>query len=700
MKRWFYFVFSLFSALGAFAAQTQTRLLLSAETARAGETIWAGLEMKMPLHWHTYWRNGGDSGSPTTIQWTLPKGVEAGEIQWPIPEKLISKIGDVTLITYVYNDKIVLPIPLKLAADLPLGSLQLAAKVKWQECDELCVLGKSDVQATLTIGGETKLSSDAPLIEEWRKKLPGSDAALKANVAWEQSNDPKSRPVVIEWKTPDAPADFYPYGGTGFDVGGATELLPKQDGKVRLKKIINKADDGDWPKSLAGIFVAKTDSPDVVAIELNLPIGVASAAPARSADGASASPAASASLITMLLFAFIGGLILNIMPCVLPVIALKVLGFVNQAKEAPERVRKLGLIYGLGVLVSFFVLAALAIAAQKAGGIAGWGSAFRNPQFRFVITILITLVTLNLFGIFEVTLSGRAMGAASDLTNKSGGAGAFFNGVLATVLATPCTAPFLGVALGFAFTQAPLIIVLIFLCVGLGLALPFVVLCWEPRLLKFLPKPGAWMEKFKIAMGFPMLATAIWLLWLSASGDEDVLWFGLFLVVLSLIAWIWGQFVQRGSRRKSLAVIICLLFLALDYGFILEGQLHWRAPAGTASKKIDWKPWSPEAVEKARRDGHPVLVDFTAKSCLNCRLNKLSSLEIDSTRAKLKEIGAVALKGDFSNEDPAIAQELRRYQSAGVPLNLVYPKDSSKEPIVLPPILTPSIVLEALERAK
>jgi thiol:disulfide interchange protein DsbD len=365
-------------------------------------------------------------------------------------------------------------------------------------------------------------------------------------------------------------------------------------------------------------------------------------------------------------------------------------------------VRNLGLVYGIGVLVSFLVLALIAVAVQHAGGIADWGTAFRNPIFRVVITVLITLVALNLFGLFEVTVSGRALGAASELTAKHGYIGAFFNGVLATVLATPCTAPFLGAALAFAFAQPPAIVILVFLFAGLGLALPFVIICIDPRLLKFLPKPGAWMEHFKVAMGFPMLATAMWLFWLTATrmGHAGVLWFGLFLVLLAFAAWIWGQFVQRSYKRRDIGMIAALLVLVVSYVYILEGKLAWRSPATLSAKqKLDWKTWSVEAVEKSRREGHPVLIDFTADSCLNCQFNKLTSIEIEPTEKKLKEIGAETFIADFTDENPVIARELQRYGRPGVPLVLVFPSDVSKSAIVLPPILTKSIVLKALDEA-
>jgi thiol:disulfide interchange protein DsbD len=377
------------------------------------------------------------------------------------------------------------------------------------------------------------------------------------------------------------------------------------------------------------------------------------------------------------------------MPCVLPVIALKILGFVKQSGEKPGRVRNLGLVYGLGVLVSFLILAALAIGVQQAGGLANWGDLFRHPKVQLALTVLVTLIALNLFGLFEITLSSRATGAASDLASRQGFSGAFFNGMLATILATPCTAPFLGVALAFALAQSALVIVLFFLTAGIGFAFPFVLLCAQPRWMSWMPKPGAWMEKFKIAMGFPMLATAFWLMWLSANDESSMLWLGLFLVALALAAWMWGTFVQRGVRRKGLAAALCVVLLVLDYTFVLRGH----------SSQIVWQAWSPAAVQEAQRAGHSALVDFTAKSCLTCQINKATSLEIDSTRAKLQQTGAVAFMADYTREDPAIGQELRRHDRSGVPLVLVYSKDAEKPPIVLPPILTPSIVLKALDEA-
>jgi len=682
------------------AATTQVRLLLPTDAVAPGQTVLAGVRLKMAPLWHTYWRNAGDAGAPTEIEWSLPAGITAGEIQWPTPEKV--KFGD--LLTYGYHDEVVLLVPLSVAADAAPGPRELKAEVSWLECEVQCVKGSGDVSAKVTVGPGGKPTEEAPLIEAWKGKLPKSGSDMAAKASWAAAAEGDSRPIQIEWTPRNAKAtyDFYPYPGKGFEIAAKTEGS-SAGGKARLKKAVTKYE-GDWPAEISGLLVEQTGKESVAAYEVKMPLAAASTATvAVSVAGAKAQ-----SLWAMLGFAFLGGLILNIMPCVLPVIALKILGFVQQSKEAPGRVRSLGIVYTLGVLASFLVLAGLVIAVQKAGRAASWGMQFQNPVFVIVMTTLVTLVALNLFGLFEVNLGGRAMGAAGDLASKEGATGAFFNGVLATVLATPCTAPFLAVALGFAFAQPPSIIALMFLVMGLGLAAPYLVLSWFPQWLRVLPKPGAWMEKFKIAMGFPMLATALWLLSLTNAhfGSSGPLWVGLFLVVLALAVWIWGQFVQRGGARRGVALALSIVLIGAAYGYALERELNWRNPPPAAAngvhvKKggIPWEAWSPQAVAEARGAGRVVLVDFTADWCVTCQANKKSSLEIPSVRQKLKDLNAVALLGDYTREDPRIAEELKRYQRAGVPLVLVYPTDKSAEPIVLPSLLTPGIVLDALEKA-
>jgi thiol:disulfide interchange protein DsbD len=671
-------VFAAFSLSAA--TKTQARLILSAEAARPGETIAAGVLLKMAPGWHTYWQNSGDSGAPTKIDWQLPDGIKAGEIQWLVPEKLT--VADLT--TYVYHDEVFLLVSLTLAENVPAGPKEIKAQVSWLECERVCLPGKGDVKASLAVGAKSKPSAEVFLFDAWKKKLPRTDSTVSAIAWWDNGSD--SRPVVLEVAMKDA-EDFFPYASKATEIGGATETLRADDGKVRFRKMVKKFE-GDWPAQLQGIVVGKKEAGQQPAIELNVPIA---ATPPASAAGDFGPPPESKPLALILVFAFIGGLILNVMPCVLPVIALKILGFVQQGKEAPRQVRKLGLIYGLGVLVSFLVLAGLAIGVKQIKGVASWGMQFQNLHFVIAMTILVLLVALNLFGVFEVNLGGRAMGAASELASKKDAAGAFFNGVLATLLATPCSAPFLGVALGFAFTAPPAVILVTLLTVGLGLAAPYVVLSWRPDWLKFLPKPGLWMEQFKKAMGFPMLATVVWMfrLTLSHFSKSDVFWFGVFLVALSMSAWVWGEFVQRARKRRWPGVVA---------SFLVTGSVT--AMALTRAPELEWKPWSPEAVANIRAEGKPILVDFTADWCATCQVNMRTSININPVRRQLARMNAVTLAADFTKEDETIGKELEKFGRPAVPLVLVYPKDPNKPPIILPDgYLTPKIVLDALDKA-
>jgi thiol:disulfide interchange protein DsbD len=690
------------------AAHTDVQLLLSAATARPGDTIWAGVDLKMEPGWHTYWKNPGEAGEATQIKWQLPPGITAGEIQWPLPEKL----PPLEITTYGYEDETVLLVPLKIATNVPPGELNLKANVSWLECKESCIPAAQEVEAKLTIGSETKNSPDAATIDLWKKKVPQPYQLFTLRAYWEKVNG-DTRSLIIEgyqqvsFFIQLSDVDFFPDASDNFEVQPATEIITANHQQIALRKFVKKFS-GDWPKEISGVVVLNSAQ----AFETKLSIAdqiptnkmISAISPASNSTNSS-SNLPTKSIWQYLLYAFIGGLILNIMPCVLPVIALKILGFVSEAKSEPRRVRALGLIYALGVLFSFLVLAGIIIGVKAAGNQIGWGFQFGNPIFLVCLITLVTLVALNLFGVFEVTLGGRALNTAGELASKHGAAGAFFNGVLATALATPCTAPFLGASLGFAFAQNAATIIFIFLAAGLGLAAPYVLLSWNPAWLKFLPKPGAWMEKFKIAMGFPMLATVVWLLYIATGTyGKDVAWLGGFLVVVALAAWIFGEFIQRGRTGKFLAGIIVLLLLAGDYVLILEKTLNWRAPmietlAGNSDDKIDWQPWSPAAVAQARAGGHPVIVDFTADWCLTCQVNKKTSIEIPSVEKKLKDLNFVTLVGDYTHTPANITAELTRYQRAGVPLVLVYPKSADAPPMVLPEILTPGIVLDALDQA-
>ena len=705
MSKWLV-ALGLWMAAGTavFAVNTTAKLVLPVNTVRPGDRVLAGVVLESAPGWHTYWRNPGESGIATEIQWALPDGVAAGEIRWPVPEYYEAD----GLVTYVHHGTAVLLVPLEFSTTLAPGPLTLAAEVSWLECEILCVPGDARVEASVTVANQTTPSTDAGLITDAESKLPKDGAGLKARAVWEGPAQGDTRGLVIEWPATGNidEAGFYPDAATDFEVRPQTERLPVDKSRVALRGEVRKFK-GDWPSELSGLIVLKRGDRSE-AFEVRLPVADEASLLSGASTTGSSSAGAGRGLAFFMLLALGGGLILNLMPCVLPILSLKVLSLVRQGASSAGERRKHGIVYTLGVLVSFWAIGGLVIA----GRLASWGEQFQDPRFIVSVTVLMTLVALNLFGVFEVLLPGSTVTGATQLASKEGAGGAFFNGVLAVILGASCVAPMLAAAVGWAISQPPLFIFLTFTMIGLGLALPFLLLSFFPALQSLLPKPGPWMERFKVAMGFPMLATAAWLLSQTSDhfGAAGPLWVGLFLVMLALALWIYGEFVQRGRTRRGLAVVFAVLVGAGGYFYALESELDWRHPPTNVPGQalthaphdaggIPWQPWSSQAVDAARQEGRPVLVDFTANWCLTCKLNKKTSLEIDSVREKLDEVGAVALLGDYTRKDPAITAELKRFERAGVPLVLVYPRDSTQPPVVLPTLLTPGIVLEALEAA-
>lgn len=711
----------LASAQGWAQAKTRAELLLEADAAPPGETVMAAVRLQMAKGWHTYWRNPGESGKATEISWQLPDGVSADEILWPPPE--VHSASGMT--TYVYHNEVFLLVPLRLDPALKPGTpLELAAEVDWLECEVACVPGRAQVRARLEVAADRRPSTHAETIAAWRSRVPQPLPGLEVRAWWEKTAVGEQASLNIEGNLVGdfSPTDFLAYEADAFEVKPGAKVVPKTDGRFHLIKEVTLFGKSQ-PERILGILVKNypADGP-IRAVEVILsPAYEGARNGSYVSDNNSGFTSFSASktaihgsLLAMLGLAFLGGMILNVMPCVLPVVALKVLGFVQQSGEKPGYARRLGLIYALGILVSFWGLVIAVLLVRGAGGEAGWGMQMQNPVFRVVLLTVVTLVALNLFGVFEVLLPGVATETASFLASQQGPAGAFFHGVLATALATPCTAPFLAVALGFAFTQPAWFLWLSFTAVALGLAFPYVALSWNPAWLRFLPKPGPWMVRLKVFMGFPMLATAIWLLDFSAPtyGEGGILWLGLYLVVLSLAAWIWGEFGQRGgSRRQWPAAAVGLVLVAAGYFFILERRLQWRTAQITeessessqaqhiaARRDILWLPWDPDLVEKARLAGRPVLVDFTARWCLTCQANKRFALDVPEVKQRLKELNVLTLRADNTNPNPLINAELKRYGRAGVPLVVLFPPQPTAPPIVLPELLTPTTVLDALNR--
>ena len=679
---------------------TKVKLFVSHETAKLGSTITVGIEMTMDEGWHTYWRNPGAAGIPTSVKWKLPDGVTAGEIQWPVPEKFLS-LGSTG---YGYKNTIVLLVPLFISEDAPLGKVELFGNVSWLECKTQCNPRDQEASVNFAIGQASKESSFAITLRDWKKKTPQrvSGNITKARAWWGEEINEDERKFIVEFDSGEAggDADFFSLKYEDFELSPESKVKVLDDSKVQVEKTVLKFE-GQWPVKVQGLLVFNlNDHEKTRAVKLDIPIEIKPSAVLNF-------KANNQSLGMMLLYAFLGGLLLNVMPCVLPVISLKILGFVNHGHESKARVRILGVLYGIGVFVSFMILATIVISVKSAGELASWGMQMSNPQFVVLLTILVTLVALNLFGLFEVSL-GSVGSAAGAVGPKEGASGAFFNGVLATVLATPCTAPFLAPALGFAFMQSAELILLMFAAVALGLALPYVILSWNPKWLRFLPKPGPWMEKFKISMGFPMMGTAIWLFMLNYEYyGGRILWLGIFLIILAMALWIFGEFFQRGTKRKGLAIGIAGLLVLVGVIFGLEGQLQWRKPIDSNSQSVDvvqdfpggiqWHVWSPSAVIAAQKNGQTVLVDFTAKWCMTCIANKKTSIDISSVRTLMIEKNIKAFRADFTRRPDHITRELAKWNRVGVPLVLVFSTDINKKPKILPEVLTPGIVLEALK---
>lgn len=729
LLRWFIPPWVAWCASPAFAqARTQAALLLDHATAVPGSRVMAAVRLTMPDHWHTYWLNpseAGLGGQATAVEWELPQGVSAQAIQWPVPRRLKEEAGSV----FAYEGTVALLIPLEISSTTPPGDITLRAKVSWLECEKSCVPGRATLEARLAIGTTAAPSPAAAEFTVFQSRLPKAQP-FPVSLAWSPATtpaDPKKKSYAVQFQpaSPGGRWDFYPEPVEGLAFEGGPESSPNAQGVVQVAGTA-ELEQGNWPGSLAGLLVnvASTtgDAPATAyrvvaqAIESSATPSATHSTPAT-APAAGSAPQQDRPFGLVLVMALVGGLILNIMPCVLPVIALKILGFVRQAQESPARVRMLGLMYGAGVISSFGLLGGVMVALSLAKQAVHQGILFQSSIFLVLMTLLVVVIALNLFGVFEVTLGTGGLGKADELASKEGAGGAFFNGVLATVLATPCSAPYLGVSIGYALRpgQSPWVTLAMYLTAGLGLALPYVVLCFQPRWLQLLPKPGNWMVLFKKFMGFPMLATAVWLFMLTANHyDKDrILWLGWAIVVVVLAAWVYGQFIQPAVRVSKMAWVSFLGLLAAAYFWMLEREVDWRHPADPAASsstsgsplrasskhKLPWQPWSPEAVEKARASGKPILVDFTADYCTTCNSNLRLAIEVPAVIQRVQETGTLVFMADFSRNDARIAAVLQAYQRPGVPLVLVYPANPSEPPRALPELLRESIVLEALNWA-
>jgi thiol:disulfide interchange protein len=676
-------------------SHVRVSLIPEVRTIAPGTPFSVAVLLKMDPRWHTYWINPGDSGAPTEIKWNLPPGFEAGPIQWPHPER----IEVPPLVSFGYEGEAALLVRITPPRDLKRDGnsgerVTLAAHVSWLECEELCIPGEATVSAIVPTGPDVENDpTRAEFFSEARARLP-LDSGEWRFAAGSGDGFVRLAATPPPWlKEPVAEAQFFPEtpgqfsnGRTSWDRSGAAYVmdLPLSDVSTATTR------------RLTGVLVSKSGwrgpgSERAIRVDAEI----------AGNAGAIAGSAASASgpgLLGAIGLAFIGGLLLNLMPCVFPVLSIKVLSLVGHA-EAPTgaRMRNAGA-YSVGVLVAFWTLAGLLIALRAGGEQLGWGFQLQSPPVIAGLASLFFLIALNLFGVFEVGMS------LTRVSGKSGeGAGASFSsGLLATIVATPCTAPFMGSALGFALTQPAPAALAIFTSLGAGMALPFVALAASPRLLRFLPRPGAWMETMKQALGFLLAATVVWLAWVlgQQTGSDGVAMLLAALVVQAVGAWVLGKWavVTRSAAVRAAAGVVAAVLIVGGAAAAVKLAGAGGRPAPQAAATDSWEPYSEARVNELRAAGRPVFVDFGAAWCLTCQVNERVALAATPVLARFREKNVATLKADWTSRDPAITVALTKLGRSGVPTYALYSKDASAPPRLLPEVLTPTLVIDALDK--
>jgi thiol:disulfide interchange protein DsbD len=647
-------------------------LISEEKTIAPGKPFTVALKLDHPPDWHSYYQNSGGVELPPAIIWKLPEGFTAGSIQWPVPEVKDGFFGK----SFVYHGSPMFLIEIVPPNSLPTGgSVTLTADATWQICKESCINEAGSFTLTLPVAAQAeKDPAQAALFAKARKSLPAKDPSLEIT-AHSDGGDIQLRIANLK----DSPADFIPNHPflQPASAGGSIQR-DGDDWLVTLKRIKKDALDNDVAqgKSLSGILTGPT--------AIVIPDTAITSPPAKSLPFSRLLPVLGGMLL--------GGLILNLMPCVFPVIGLKIMGFVQQAGQDRKKIALHGVTFTLGVLASFGVLSGILFAVRSAAGGAagsiGWGYQLQNPWVVLTLMLLMFVLALNMFGLFELGTSATSVGGS--LQAKQGLGGSFFSGVLATIVATPCSAPFLGVAIGAAIALPAVQFFSAFAAMAIGLALPYLILSIFPRLIGFLPRPGAWMESFKQAMSFFLFATAGYLLWVYAGqiGLDNLLnpIFG--LSAIAIAAWIYGRWnlPHRPQRTRFIAMALTLLFAA--GGFLLA-----KPPQKSA---LVWETWSQERVDALLEEGKPVFIDFTAQWCATCQVNKKRAYTDDVIRL-MKEKGIVALRADKTNPDPKIDAKLEELGRSAIPVNVLMVPGN--EPAITPELLSAGY-LEELFRTK
>ncbi|MSU52016.1 MAG: hypothetical protein EXS41_01285 [Opitutaceae bacterium] len=714
---------SLAAFLPATALAQVKASLVAAETAIVpGKPVQVALRLVHQPHWHTYWINPG-TGLVTEIKWSLPPGWTASAIQWPAAHVIKDKTGTVT--GNGFENDTLLPVTLTPPAGLAAGTtITLKASAEWLMCEDVCMPGNADVTLTLPVAATA--APDATFgsrLSAVVAGLPRADAAWKVSA----TRDAKNITLTVSPAAPSAgktatPADLRFFADDNLVAYELPQTITRDSagGYVLTLSISPEA-----PKDAAKLTGVLTNEKGWLAdgslrgLRIDLPFaaaGATSANPKLETRNSKPSPSASGSvaqtsttnsqlppaggLLGTLFLALLGGLILNLMPCVFPVLGIKILGFVNQAGQDKKKVIMHGLVFALGVLLSFWSLAAVLAVLRAGGDQLGWGFQLQSPLFVFALAAVMLIFAMNMSGVFEFGLS--ATGVGSDLQTKSGFVGSFFTGVLATVVATPCSAPFLAPALGAALTLSIVESFAVFTAIAVGLAGPYLLLSIFPAAVKILPRPGAWMETFKQFMAFPLYATVAYLAWvLAGQTTENGSLMALFgLVLIALGVWFYGRYNLPGTKpgKVRFGTVTGALVFALGVwtGWPENTEAKIAAAQAAGAPEVVWEKWSPAAVEKFRAEGRTIYVDFTARWCATCQTNKKIVFASDAVLREFAAKKIVTLRADWTNKDPAVTAELAKYQRSAVPFNVLW-KPGQPEPLLLPELLTPGIVLDAIK---
>lgn len=673
--------------LGAVEGSHSTAKLYSEYSVyERGETFWLGLELAPREGWHSYWKNYGDSGAAPIFNWTLPNGVTAGEPLYPTPHRM--PIGP--LMNYGYEGASTILVPLNVSDGYQSASVSFSVGVEWLVCEIECVPQDGSWSASIPVGAMQVSDEAASVFSAARTALPDLpiwNASLEVYAA--QS---RLKVYVEEAELPNlAEAYFFP------EDEGVTEYAAAQQWALTDEGLfvdMKRTQGGLEASGGKGVLVLSFADGSERAVEVQAKLQIVAASQgSNQGDNTGSSPLVEATLPLWqaVIFALLGGMVLNLMPCVFPVLSLKAFSFIAaNAKTASERKQE-GWAYTAGIWISFMVIVAALLIIKSGGAAIGWGFQLQEPAFVGSLVLLMVLVALSLSGMFNITIGVE--GAGQGLAAQSGNKGAFFQGVLAALVATPCTAPLMAPAIGFALTQPAPTVFLVFSLLAFGLALPFLALSYSPALARMMPKPGPWMETLKQALAFPMYLTAAWLLYVFnlQAGATATLALLVGVIVAIFGVWLWQTF--KGTVGRAIAVLAMVGALA---GIIYQPF----GGTGTSQPQTnnEIQAYSEQNLQALLDDGETVFAYFTAEWCITCKVNEQVALFTDDTQALFADKGIRMLKGDWTNRNAEIANLLADYGRAGVPLYLLFPKGSS-EAQILPEILTNGIIADAVNAA-